>query len=63
MNDVRQGDTLIARAHRRVSLCFIDICDFTVISSAMSAGSAVRFLDELFALLDELLDKHKCVIA
>jgi hypothetical protein len=27
---------LIARAHRRVALCFIDICDFTAIASAMS---------------------------
>jgi class 3 adenylate cyclase len=29
-------DTLIARAHRRVALCFIDICDFTAISSVMT---------------------------
>jgi class 3 adenylate cyclase len=29
-------DTLIARAHQRVALCFIDICDFTAIASVMT---------------------------
>jgi class 3 adenylate cyclase len=59
---VLAGDMLIAHAHRRVALCFVDICDFTAISSAMSPNDAVRFLDEFFSLLDNLLDKHKNVI-
>jgi adenylate cyclase len=59
---VLDGDMLIARAHRRVALCFIDICDFTAISSAMSPNDAVRVLDEFFTLLDNLLDQHSNVI-
>ena len=49
---------LIAHAHRRVALCFVDICDFTAILSTMSPHSAVRFLDEFFTLLDGVLDRH-----
>jgi len=51
-------DTLIARAHRRVALCFIDICDFTAIASVMTPNSAVRFLDEFVTLIDNLVDRH-----
>jgi class 3 adenylate cyclase len=49
-----QGDVLIASQHEDVALCFIDICDFTVISSALSPGDVVRFLHEFFTLLDRL---------
>ena len=58
---VLQGK-LIARKHLRVALCFIDICDFTAISSAMTPDSAVRVLDEFFTLLDDLIEKHASVV-
>jgi class 3 adenylate cyclase len=56
---VLDSNALIARAYQQVALCFIDICDFTAISSALSPSDAVRFLDEFFTLLDNLLDVHR----
>jgi hypothetical protein len=37
-------DTLIARAHRRVALCFVDICDFTAIASVMAPNRFVLYV-------------------
>src|SRR4051794_38853746 len=54
---VLEGDALIAHAHRQVALCFIDMCDFTLLSAALGAEDVVRFLGEFFTLLDELSDK------
>jgi len=61
-DSVLEGESLIAHAHRRVALCFVDICDFTIIASMMSPHGAVRFLDEFFTLLDSLLTKHKDIV-
>lgn len=53
-----KGETLIAETHRRVGLCFIDICNFTIISSALTPTSLVQMLNEFFTLIDEIVDKH-----
>jgi len=58
---VLEGDALIAHAHRQVALCFIDMCDFTLLSAALGAEDVVRFLGEFFTLLDELSDKYPTV--
>jgi adenylate cyclase len=50
---------LIAHSHRYVSVCFVDICDFTAISSALSPNDVVRFLDQFFTLLDSISDKYE----
>jgi adenylate cyclase len=52
------GETMIAEAHQNVSLCFIDICNFTIISSCLSARGLVRFLDELMSMIDALTEKR-----
>jgi class 3 adenylate cyclase len=55
---VLEGNTLISRAHHNVALCFIDICDFSVISAALTPTDVVRFLGEFFTLLDRLSDNY-----
>jgi class 3 adenylate cyclase len=59
---VLEGDTLIAHGHRQVALCFIDICNFTILSSTMTAQGLVLFLDEFFTLLDNELNKYKTIV-
>ncbi len=56
-----KGNTLIAQLHRRVGICFIDICNFTILSSALTPASLVRMLDEFFTIVDELLDRQPCL--
>lgn len=55
---VLQGNTMIAEAHQNVSLCFIDICNFTILSSCLSPRNLVAFLDEFMSLIDDLTEKH-----
>jgi class 3 adenylate cyclase len=59
---VLEGDTLIAQSHLQVALCFIDICNFTILSSTMTAQGLVCFLDEFFTLIDNELQKYKNIV-
>lgn len=56
---VLQGNTMIAEAHQNVSLCFIDICNFTILSSCLSPKNLVAFLDEFMSIIDGLSEKHR----
>jgi class 3 adenylate cyclase len=59
---VLEGETLIAQNHPQVALCFIDICNFTILSSTMTAQGLVCFLDEFFTLIDNELSKYKNIV-
>ena len=52
----------VAEYYDPVTLCFIDICNFTLISSHLMPASIVRFLDEFVTLLDEVLSKYPRVL-
>lgn len=53
---------LVADVYRNVTLCFIDICDFTAISSTLPPAGLVRFLDELVSLIDSIVAQHPRVL-
>lgn len=57
-----EGDTMIAQAHSGVSLCFIDICDFTVLARCVPPRALVQLLDEFVTVVDNLADCHAGVI-
>ena len=53
---------MIAQNHPRVALCFIDVCNFTILSSTMTAQGIVYFLDRYFTLIDDELSKYKNIV-
>lgn len=48
----------IAQYHEFVTLIFIDICDFTTISSFLEPHMLVRFVDEFVCVIDTLLARY-----
>ncbi len=49
---------IIAERYEDVSILFADIVDFTPLSAQLSPGDLVDFLNRIFSLFDELVDKH-----
>ena len=53
---LKAGETRIADRYELVTVLFADVVDFTPMSASMSADDLVSLLDEIFHLLDELVD-------
>lgn len=49
----------IAEAHEAVSVLFVDLVDFTATASAAAPAEVVAGLDGLFALLDDVAERHR----
>jgi class 3 adenylate cyclase len=49
---------VIADSHKEVTILFADICDFTVMSAAISPTRLVGILDVIFSAFDQLAEKH-----
>lgn len=60
--DVVLRQALVADFYSDVSLCFIDICDFTSISSRLTPRSLVRFLDDLVSTIDAIVARYDAVL-
>jgi class 3 adenylate cyclase/CHASE1-domain containing sensor protein len=60
--DVVLRQALVADFYTDVSLCFIDICDFTSISSRLTPRSLVRFLDDLVSTIDAIVARYEAVL-
>lgn len=48
----------MAEHHSQVTVCFVDIVDFTKISSCCSPGDVMIMLNRLFTLFDDISDNH-----
>jgi class 3 adenylate cyclase len=59
---ILDNSALVADIYRNVTLCFIDICDFTAISSLLPPSALVRFLDELVSLVDSIVVNHPRIL-
>jgi class 3 adenylate cyclase len=55
---VDSGGGSISQYHEFVTLIFIDICDFTTISSYLEPHMLVRFVDEFVCVIDTLLARY-----
>lgn len=53
---LKAGETGIADRYELATVLFADVVDFTPMSASMSADDLVSLLDEIFHLLDELVD-------
>ncbi|GAX81552.1 hypothetical protein CEUSTIGMA_g8980.t1 [Chlamydomonas eustigma] len=48
----------LAKLHKNVSILFLDIVGFTVMSNSVSPSAILVFLNRLFTMFDVLADKH-----
>jgi class 3 adenylate cyclase len=55
---VDTGGGSISQYHEFVTLIFIDVCDFTTISSYLEPHMLVRFVDEFVCVVDKLLARY-----
>jgi class 3 adenylate cyclase len=56
---LRSGEKTIAETFQEVTVAFADIVDFTTISSRMGPFDTVHMLNEIFGILDRLVEKHE----
>jgi class 3 adenylate cyclase len=52
------ADGSIAQLYERVTLIFIDMCDFTTISSFLEPQELVRFVNEFVCIVDRVLARY-----
>ena len=52
------GGELVSFAEPCVSVMFVQICDFDKVTSSLSPAALVSLLDKLWALLDQLAERH-----
>lgn len=55
---LKRGESVIADSYPDVSVLFVDLKNFTVLSSKLSPEELVHFLNDMFVLFDALCDKH-----
>lgn len=55
---LKYGETLISDHFDHVSIMFVDIADFTVLSAGASPERIVECLNEIFTLFDKISDKY-----
>ena len=55
---LKEGDEVIADAHREVTILFADIVDFTGLASRMGAEQLVVLLNAVFSSFDRLTAQH-----
>ncbi len=58
-NRMKEGETKIADKHAEVTIMFIDIVGFTILSNSLPPDRLVQILDSVFSRFDELADKYK----
>jgi len=56
---LRSGEKTIAETFQEVTVAFADIVDFTTISSRLGPFDTVHMLNEIFGILDRLVEKHE----
>jgi class 3 adenylate cyclase len=56
---LRSGEKTIAETFQEVTVAFADIVDFTTISSRIGPFDTVHMLNEIFGILDRLVEKHE----
>ena len=55
---LKEGETLISDHFDQVSIMFVDIADFTILSAGAKPEMIVECLDEIFTLFDKVSDKY-----
>jgi class 3 adenylate cyclase len=55
---LKSGETQIADHFEEASVIFIDIADFTVLSSKSTPQAMVKMLNEIFTIFDKIAAKH-----
>eukprot|EP00798_Chlamydomonas_sp_ICE-L_P012791 gene12791-16050_t len=58
-NEPSNDLSALARSHSEVTVLFMDIVGFTSMSKEVSSQAVMGYLNELFTLLDNLVDQHK----
>jgi class 3 adenylate cyclase len=59
---LQRQDSSIVETHENVSLCLVEVCNFALLSSALSARSLVRFLNEFVSIIDSLALKYSGLV-
>lgn len=55
---LKEGQTVIADNHEKVTVLFSDIVGFTEISAQITARELVMLLNDMFSKFDQLVEKH-----
>jgi class 3 adenylate cyclase len=58
-NRLKEGENLIADHYNEASIVFIDIVEFTKLSSSIPAEQTITILNELFTILDNLCETYE----
>lgn len=55
---LKRGEELIVDNHESVSILFVDLVDFTPLSTVCDPKAMLTFLSEIFSYFDQLVEKH-----
>ena len=56
---LKQDRGIIADSHDAISVLFIDLVDFTRLSTLLPPGEIIKMLNDLFSKLDSIVDKYQ----